>query len=239
MDLTNKETFNKLLLGLLIATIFIIGFNSLRLSNVNALTQGTNTINGAVVAASSAAPVSDSKILPKGVPAIYGSELGVSFDDVSPYDQAKADQTISKLGALDKKITLNEAQKQRYINILYNMENGISCEYCCGARAIIFPDGQPACGCAHSYAMRGVTKYLLTKHAEEYTDAEILEEAGKWKTLFFPGAMELKAQVLASQGIEFNYINLASNKYRDIEQSTAASAAGSGNAAAGAMVGGC
>ena len=84
--------------------------------------------------------------------------------------------------------------------------------------------------------MRGVTKYLLTKHAEEYTDAEILEEAGKWKTLFFPGAMELKAQVLASQGIEFNYINLASNKYRGIEQSTAASAAGSGNAAAGAMV---
>ena len=114
---------------------------------------------------------------------------------------------------------------QRYIGIT----NAISCEYCCGAQSITFSDGQAACSCAHSYAMRGLAKYLLTKHPE-MKDEEILNELGKWKTLFFPDSINAKASILKESGIELDYINLASNKYRGIEQ---------GNVQGGTQVGGC
>jgi len=70
----------------------------------------------------------------------------------------------------------------------------------------------------------------LLKHGNEYSDDQILEELGKWKTLFFPGNIQAKAEILKQKGIELNYINLASNKYRGIEQ---------GQSSSGAMVGGC
>jgi hypothetical protein len=170
--------------------------------------------------------VSASEIIPLGVPEIYGSELKVSYDDISPNDPRKADSSIDVLGNLDRTITLTGDDLQRYIGIA----GSISCEYCCGAKSIIFSNGEPACGCAHSYAMRGLAKYLIKNHGDEFSDEEILEELGKWKVLFFPGIHEQKAQVLKSQGIELNYINLASNKYRGIEK---------GQASGGGMVGGC
>ena len=177
------------------------------------------------------ASVLTSEIIPTGVPAVYGSVLGVSYDDVSASNSQKADATISLLGQLDNEIELSGADLERYIYVLYKLENGISCEYCCGARAIIFEDGSPACGCAHSYAMRGLTKYLIKNYKSEYTDEELLAETGKWKVLFFPGIHETKAQVLEANGIDStDYINLASNKYRGIEQ---------GKSSGGAMVGGC
>jgi len=77
--------------------------------------------------------------------------------------------------------------------------------------------------------MRGLAKYLLEKHDKEYSDDQILEEMGKWKTLFFPGSISAKAVILKEKGVELNYINLASNKYRGIEQ----------GATNGNMVGGC
>ena len=178
---------------------------------------------GAVTGISS---VSASEIIPKGIPKVYGSELGVSYDDISPADQRKADATIGVLSNLDTSITLTGDDLQRYIDIGLQ----ISCEYCCGADSIIFSNGQPACGCAHSYAMRGLAKYLIKNHGTEFTDDEILEELGKWKVLFFPGVHEQKAAVLKSKGIELNYINLASNKYRGIE---------TGQSSGGDMVGGC
>jgi len=173
--------------------------------------------------------VSASDVIPEGVPAVYGEELGIRYNDISPNNPVLADQTIRLLGNIDRTETIEGAELERYIDVLYNLENGISCEYCCGARSIIFENGQPACGCAHSYAMRGLTKYLIKYHGDELSDEEILEEMGKWKTLFFPGIMEGKAEVLQSNGIELNYINLASNKYRGIEKGQAS----------GGMVGGC
>ncbi len=165
-------------------------------------------------------------VIPTGVPRIYGQELGISYDDISPIDQQRADRTIKLLGSFDNQITLTGEKQQRYINIGLQ----ISCEYCCGAQSIIFSTGRAACGCAHSFAMRGLAKYLLQNHADEFTDDEILEELGKWKTLFFPTIMTQKAGVLKEKGIEPDYINLASNKYRDIEK---------GAASGGKMVGGC
>ncbi len=170
--------------------------------------------------------VSASKIIPRGVPAIYGSELGISYDDVSASNPKKADATIRLMGNLDRTITLNGADLQRYIKI----SSKISCEFCCGAASIIFSDGRAACGCAHSYAMRGLAKYLITKHPD-MSDDEILTEMAKWKVLFFPGIHETKAKVLSSQGININYINLASNKYHGAEKGAQQSDRG--------MVGGC
>src|SRR3989344_5384422 len=164
----NQESVHKLLIGLLIATLFVVGFNAVRLSKLDNVGSFVPAVAAAVdgpTAQVSAAP-SNSEIIPTGVPAIYGKELGVSFDDVTVDDPQKADATIRKLGKLDQTITLSTlsaTDKERYINVAYKLENGISCEYCCGARAIIFENGEPACGCAHSYAMRGLAKYLITK----------------------------------------------------------------------------
>ena len=186
---------------------------------------GKSSSGGSIVG-NSIASVSASEIIPTGVPKIYGSELGVSYDDISPNNQQKANAAIAVLGNLDDAISLSGADLQRYISIA----SQISCEYCCGAESIIFSNGQAACGCAHSYAMRGLAKYLIKNHNSEFSDDEILEELGKWKVLFFPGIHQTKAAVLKAQGIELNYINLASNKYRGIE---------TGQQASSGMVGGC
>lgn len=173
--------------------------------------------------------VSASSVIPTGIPAVYGKELGIMYDDVSPTNPGKADATIRLLGNIDRSETLEGAELERYINILYNINDGISCEYCCGARSVIFENGQPACGCAHSYAMRGLTKYLIKYHGNELTDEEILTEVGKWKVLFFPGIMEGKAEIMKAYGVETSYINLTTNAYRGIEK----------GAVSGGMVGGC
>ena len=169
--------------------------------------------------------VSASNIIPKGMPEIYGVEMGVSYDYITSNDPQLTQNTINKLSQYED-MELNQEQMARYIRI----GSSISCEYCCGAKAIIFSNGERACGCAHSYAMRGVAKYLLTKHPD-MTDEQILNELGKWKVLFFPGIHVQKAKVLEAKGIDStNYINLASNLYRGIEQ---------GQTSGGQMVGGC
>lgn len=232
--MTSESKFEKATVLMLIAAFVVFAFNTAQISTLAAQKQNTqqNIITGQVTgqAASQASsnPVSSASvdIIPKGVPEIYGQELSVSFSDVSPDNPTKADATIRKLGMLDQQIKLQGADMDRYIKIA----SQISCEYCCGAPAIIDKNGQAACGCAHSYAMRGLAKYLITQHGDEYTDDQILEEMGKWKTLFFPTQLTQKAEVLKGKGIELNYINLASNKYRGAEQ---------GASGAGGMVGGC
>lgn len=173
--------------------------------------------SGKTGAATGIGTVSASSVIPTGIPDVYGEELGIQYDYVSTENSQLADQTIGFLGNIDRAETLEGEDLDRYIEILYNMHNGISCEYCCGARSIIFESGQPACGCAHSYAMRGLTKYLIKYHPE-MSDEEIFEEIGKWKVLFFPGIMEGKAQIMESQGLDTDYVSLTSNMYRGIEQ---------------------
>lgn len=116
----------------------------------------------------------EKEVIPEGVPAIYGDELGVSFN-------GNANKMIALLRKYDNH-ALNDEQFKRYKNIALN----ISCEYCCNAKALIFENGEKACGCAHSSAMRGLAKYLILKHSEHYTDEQILSELQKWKAVFFP-----------------------------------------------------
>lgn len=181
------------------------------------------------VVATGLGTVSALDILPRGIPETYGTEIGVSYDDVSASNPSLADATMQKLAEYED-MKLDSAQMERYVKI----GSSIACEYCCGAKSLVFSNGERACGCAHSYAMRGLAKYLLTKHPD-ITDVEILEELGKWKVLFFPGIHEKKAEALKAKGIDYtNYVNLASNLYRGAENQ--ASTTGSGGSQ---MVGGC
>ena len=213
---TNTELYVQL--GMIAVLALVIVFNAGKIYS-------SSGASGIIGLATGIEAVSASDIIPKGTPKVYGAELGVKYDDISPNNPALADLTISKLTKYEN-TELNNGQMQRYIKI----GTSISCEYCCGAEAIIFPNGQRACGCAHSFAMRGLAKYLLTKHPD-MSDEAILSELGKWKVLFFPGVHEQKAQSLKEKGIDpTNYINLASNLYRGIEQ---------GQASSSGMVGGC
>ncbi len=213
---TNTEFYIQL--GMISILALVIVFNAGKIYSSSGNTEISGLATGVRI-------VSASDVIPKGTPVTYGKELGVKYDDISPSNPALADATISKLAQYEN-MGLNSEQMQRYIKI----GSSISCEYCCGAEAIIFPNGQRACGCAHSFAMRGLAKYLLTKHPDMSNEV-ILSELGKWKVLFFPGIHEQKAQVLKENGIDpANYINLASNLYRGIEK---------GQASGGNMVGGC
>lgn len=232
----NKENgynvYEKITFVGLLALLLVFSVNAVRLGNILNLgyNENINPTTGYIVNSDGNAGSNSVKgnvidVIPKGIPAVYGKELGVSFDDINVRNPGKADETIRKLGILDVNLNLQGKKLERYIGIA----SKISCEYCCGVESIIFDNGQPACGCAHSYAMRGLAKYLLEKHEKEYSDEQVLEEMGKWKTLFFPGQMSAKAGVLKQKGIELNYVNLASNKYRGIEQGLESSG----------MVGGC
>lgn len=214
----NKDTLLMTTLALLVLASFVVLYNTYALTQI-----GSQTVSASVTVPKAAG------IIPAGIPEIYGQELGIRYDDVSPSDQRLADATIRKMSQYENN-DLSTEQNSRYIDILYNLNNGISCEYCCGARSIIFENGQRACGCAHSYAMRGLTKYLLIEHGDEYTDAEIQAEVAKWKTLFFPQQMQSKAQIMQENDLEVTYESLGSNQYRGIEE---------GVKSAGQMVGGC
>ncbi len=132
--------------------------------------------------------------LVQGTPEIYGNELGVDF--------SKVQESMNVMKEFDptygnKKIQLSGDLLKRYINV--GMK--IACEYCCGATALIRPDGQAACGCAHSQAMRGLAAYLLQNHAAEYSDDQILRELARWKGSYFPKAMvdKISGQLIGGQ----------------------------------------
>jgi len=118
------------------------------------------------------------QILPTGIPAAYGAELGVSFDDAAA--------SIAKLAPYEQDTRTNKLTGEklaRYIKI----GQQTACEFCCGARTLVFDDGRKACGCAHSTAMRGVVAYLLDNYGDTMTDQQILAEANKLKAVYFPG----------------------------------------------------
>lgn len=249
----SKKNLNKIIFSLAVILLILVIYNQIQIFSLTKLGAKSGILRDNPITGDTSA----SSIIPKGTPKIYGNELDIKYDDVSPYNQKKADSTISLLGSYDTKITLKGKDLERYVNIV----SKISCEYCCGAKSIIFTNedvenmnaqikeaiatgmiteqesgkykieaGAAACGCAHSFAMRGLAKYLITKHGNKFSDDEILEELGKWKTLFFPNQIHAKSKILEEKGIQLNYINLASNKYRDIEK---------GYGGESGMVGGC
>ncbi|MEM2138358.1 MAG: hypothetical protein QW568_04685 [Candidatus Anstonellaceae archaeon] len=240
-----------LMMPVLVALILVVGFNQYQIATLSSLpvpkevvvvqgtpsgtTSQTASVQGTQQSIQSpgtlAAPANN--IMPSGVPAIYGEEIGVKYEDISsanPNVQATIDKLTNLLGGEPGNV-LKGADLERYTKI----GSMIACEYCCGAKTLVFNNGQPACGCAHSYAMRGVLGYLVKNHPD-MTDDQILEEIGKWKVLFFPGPEQSKAVVLAKANIPLTYINLASNKYRGAESGAAITPSGTSGAS---QVGGC
>jgi hypothetical protein len=121
-----------------------------------------------------------SSFIPTGIPAVYGQELNISFDEVQ--DAINKVRVMGPTyGKGDKKIVLTGENLKRYTNI----GQQIACEYCCKATTLVRKNGVAACGCAHSIMMRGLTAYLIEKHPE-LSDDQILDELRAWKITYFP-----------------------------------------------------
>lgn len=234
----DSGSMTKIIYGLMLVLVFLMGFNQMLISGIAG---GAPATGGQSGSAASAAPSVDlssadtqaivAATIPTGTPE-YGASAKASFDNPV--------QSISVLAGYENSVTLSDSEMRRYISIA----GQISCEYCCGANSIIDSKGRAACGCAHSAAMRGLGKWLI-KNRPGMSDDAILEELGKWKTLFFPKDSIKKALLLKANDIPFSYVNLQSNKYRNIAAPTTAAAQSSQQQSAGnlgalpSQVGGC
>lgn len=133
-------------------------------------------------------------VLPSGTPEYSGVMGGISFDD-----------PINSLNYLSRwyDIIKNDVKQnnpkvwQRYLN-LAAAPRGISCEFCCGVGPQgIDENGESRCGCQHNPALQAVTLGLMKN--TDYSDAEILREVMRWKTLFFPKDMVALGVQVAGQ----------------------------------------
>lgn len=122
-------------------------------------------------------------LIPKGVPE-YGTAMGVSFDDPIKSLELMA----NSYPALKEQIKKERPEVwQRYLNLALKPV-GISCEFCCGVGPVaIDKKGELMCGCQHAPAMQTIALWLMAN--TKMSDAEVLQEAMRWKTLFFPQQM--------------------------------------------------
>ncbi len=123
-------------------------------------------------------------MIPSG-PAEWASELGISYDDPVTALNFLAQKLYP---AMKTDLQQNDPQTwQRYL-ALATRPVGISCEYCCGVGPVsVTPRGELTCGCAHNPAVHAVTMYLMKN--TKLSDAEILREVMRWKSLWFPKDM--------------------------------------------------
>ena len=122
-------------------------------------------------------------MFPSGTPE-YGDALGVSFDDPVNSLATLANMLPSIKAQVERE---NPEAFARYVN-LASQPYGVSCEYCCGVGpAGADKKGNSRCGCQHNPALLALTLYLASN--TDYSDAEILYEVMRWKTLFFPQKM--------------------------------------------------
>ena len=110
-------------------------------------------------------------VVPRGTP-WYGQEAGVSFDDPI---------TAQKLWAKGRAIQLDATQEERWERIV----NSFTCDYCCGSPQN--PTIITRCGCAHSTATQGMSKWFVKNHGDKYSDEEIYGEMARWYAVWYPG----------------------------------------------------
>ncbi|MBI5023007.1 MAG: hypothetical protein HZC05_02480 [Candidatus Magasanikbacteria bacterium] len=190
-----KSLFFFLNLGLIVLILGLFGVNQIVMAKtMNAMGMKNNSMfnlssfdkslnkDGTVDLTGDIGKDAVSLALFSGQPKIYGAELNIAFDRAAAAMNAMKvfDPTYGS-----QKITLSGADLQRYTDVGLR----IACEFCCGAKALIDKNGQAACGCAHSQAMRGLAAYLIQKHGAEYTNDEILRELARWKGRYFPKQM--------------------------------------------------
>ncbi len=197
MEENKKEkTFSTLSFVMIGIVAVLVIFNQIQIFSLT----GTNLITGGATSStiklSANADVNEiiNKIVPRGTPEVYGTEVGVSFDDPV--------KSLSRLAALDRAVkdsSLSAEQKQRYINV----GTKISCEFCCSAPSVIDSSGRSLCGCSHAAAFKGLAKYLIQNHPE-MSDEQILWELTKWKTTYYPKNMVEKAIAANENGLELS-----------------------------------
>ncbi len=114
----------------------------------------------------------------------YGEAMGISFDDPVGALQSLA----AGYRAIKSDIKQNNPELWgRYLG-LATMPVGISCEFCCGVGPVsITKKGDLTCGCKHAPAIHALTMLLMKD--TNMNDAEVLREAMKWKSLWFPRDM--------------------------------------------------
>ena len=121
-------------------------------------------------------------MIPTGTPD-YGQAMGVSFDD--PLNSLNFMEKAYP--ALKQQAQQNPEIWQRYLN-LAAAPRGISCEFCCGVGAQgIDAKGNMRCGCNHNPAIQSLTMWLMMN--TDYSDAQVLKEVMRWKSLWFPRNM--------------------------------------------------
>lgn len=127
----------------------------------------------------------------------YGAAMGITFDDPigaltllsDNYNTIKADIKQN-----------NPEVWERYLN-LATKPVGISCEFCCGVGPVgINKKGDITCGCSHNPAIQALTMLLMKDTS--YTDAEVLREDMRWKSVWFPRDMVGLAMKAAGGEIE-------------------------------------
>jgi len=123
-------------------------------------------------------------MIPTGTPEYSSALGGISFDD----PVTSMEYLAKWYPAINSEIKNNNPEIwQRYLK-LAAAPRGISCEFCCGVGPQgITADGAPKCGCQHLPALLGLTLGLIKN--TDYSDAQILKEVMRWKTLFFPQNM--------------------------------------------------
>lgn len=202
--------WNWVLLGIV---VIIIIFNQVLITNVSGELTGSSLLGGTFIGSSAGGkdlskvdidslkstghtvaavfPVKDFKgaedamaaMFPTGTPD-YGQALGVSFDE--PINSLT---TLSNMyRGLKVEVEKNKPDAFKRFMTLAGKPVGISCEFCCGVGPVgIDKKGNSACGCQHNPALLSIALYLTAY--TDYSDAEILREVMRWKTLFFPKNM--------------------------------------------------
>lgn len=113
----------------------------------------------------------------------YGEAMGVSFDD--PVN-ALGD-LANAYGTLKQQAQQNPEIWERYLS-LAAAPRGVSCEFCCGVGAQgVDARGNLRCGCKHNPGAQAVALWLMLN--TDYSDAQILKEVYRWKSIWFPRNM--------------------------------------------------
>ncbi len=233
-----KSNLETLHIVLIVIITFLVIFNQYQISSFGkgskpslGTLSKTETINTNDGIAMKYTPTGDitqdaiNAIIPKGTPS-YGNEITVSFDD--PVN------SLNSLARLDRTIktnSLTSEEFQRYVNV----GSKISCEFCCSAPAVVDHQGRDLCGCSHAASFRGLAKYLIKNHPNEYSDDEILLELTRWKSMYYPKNMVQKAVALMHNNMPLTPLALNDRNLLDKLSSGDTSAIGQ----LPDMVGGC
>ncbi len=131
-------------------------------------------------------------MIPTGTPEYSEALGGISFDDPVTSMEYLAKLYYNLKPEIKEK---NPEVWQRYLKLAV-APTGISCEFCCGVGPQgIDSKGELRCGCQHNPAVQALTMGLMKD--TDYSDAEVLREVMKWRTMFYPKNMVSLAMEVA------------------------------------------